>query len=210
MATFVVAHAGYDPGSLAIQAWAERARWNVLVSRQHRCVEVSDGARIDRARLEDALTRASRPVLAFYGHGSTQRLSGGRGNPVLDATNVSVLSGSICYMVACCSAAPKGLGEAAVAAGARAYFGYADLFGIFLFATASFEVPANAGLLALIAGTAHTCGDAATVVRDAYTAAIAYWETGAGASDPRSIHVAARLRRNRAAFVLRGDDTARL
>lgn len=123
--TVVVTRPGHDLTMRYLSHWAQV----VMREAQRRMHTVIDlqGERANQREFT-SVVRKKRPNMIFLnGHGAPDRVAGQDDEILVEAgKSAEVLRGAVTYAVSCRSAAK--LGPASIAAGARAYVGYADDF----------------------------------------------------------------------------------
>jgi hypothetical protein len=112
---------GGDPPADDLATWGGQVR-DLLMNAGHPAqVDVSIASPADRATCEQALS-ANVPLLVFFGHGESTALLGSSRQPVIDENNLAHAGSKTLVSIAC--EAGRGVGPAAIQAGARAHLGW--------------------------------------------------------------------------------------
>lgn len=119
----------HDLTTRYISKWSEK----IIKEAQNKRVEITDlqKEKANKERVLGILKKKAKltMLVVFNGHGNDSAVTGHNNEPLITKDNASALASKIVYARSCQSA--KGLGQAAVTAGAIAYLGYQEDF-IFL------------------------------------------------------------------------------
>jgi len=120
--------------------WSREVK-NILESKGYEVKDLS-GKEISRKDVEKHLDDID--LFCFYDHGSENALWGSREEPIIDLSNVKLLSGKEVFTMACLSA--KKLGVEAWKSKSKVYWGYYEVFSFTTDSLEEFKKFANCGI----------------------------------------------------------------